>query len=151
MPAHSQQQFLPYTPRQVFDLVADIERYPEFLPWCRAARILERAHGECLAELMVSFNHLSERYTSRVVFTPPTGSGEGAIEVTLVKGPFEHLVNRWKFVPENGGTQVDFFLDFKFRSRILEKLMGGFFSKATNKMVTAFRQRADTLYGSPAS
>lgn len=143
MPAHTERQLSPYSPQQLFDLVADIERYPEFLPWCRAARVLERKEGELLGELVISFGHLSERYTSRVVLQRP-----GAIDVTMVKGPFEYLVNRWRFTPlEEQGTQIDFFLDFKFRSRLLEKLIGGLFGKATAKMVGAFRQRAEALYG----
>lgn len=141
MPIHTEQQFSPYSPQQLFDLVADVEKYPEFLPWCRAARILERKDGEFLGELVISFAHFSESYVSRVVLDPPHG-----IEVTMVRGPFEHLSNSWKFTPENGGTRIDFSLDFKFRSRVLEKLIGGLFSKATAKMVSAFKARADVLY-----
>ncbi len=142
MPAHAERQFLPYAPKQLFDLVADIERYPEFLPWCRAARILEKREGECLAELVISFNHMTENYTSRVVFTPPA-----AIDVTMVKGPFEHLTNRWRFTPEAAGTRVDFELDFKFKSRLLETLIGSMFEKAAAKMINAFKTRAELLYG----
>jgi len=144
MPAHSERQFLPYTPEQLFALVSDIEKYPEFLPWCRAARVLERKDSEFLGELVISFAHLTESYVSRVVLHPYT-----AIDVTMVRGPFEHLINQWKFTPEQGGTRVDFALDFKFRSRILEKLIGGLFQKATDKMVDAFKARADQLYGKP--
>jgi coenzyme Q-binding protein COQ10 len=128
--------------------VADIERYPEFLPWCRAARILERKENELMAELVISFSHMTESYTSRVVLTPPAADADtGAIDVTMVKGPFEHLVNRWRFTPRaGGGADIDFFLDFKFRSRMLEKLIGSLFGKATAKMVGAFRARADALY-----
>lgn len=148
MPAHSEQQISPYTTRQLFELVADIERYPDFLPWCRAARILERKENELMAELVISFSHMTESYTSRVVLTPPaTDADTGAIDVTMVRGPFEHLVNRWRFTPRaGGGADIDFFLDFKFRSRMLEKLIGGLFGKATAKMVSAFRSRADALY-----
>jgi len=142
MPILTDHQILPYTPEQLFDLVANIEKYPEFLPWCRAARIIERGDNAFLGELIISFSHLSERYTSRVVLSRP-----GSIDVTMVKGPFEHLINRWKFTStKDGGTEVDFFLDFKFRSRILERLIGGVFSKATAKMTDAFRARADALY-----
>lgn len=140
MPAHTEQHILPYTREQLFDLVADIERYPEFLPWCRAARILERKEGELLAELVISFAHLSESYVSRVTLLRPD-----AIDVVMVRGPFEYLTNRWRFTPEGEGTRIDFFLDFKFRSRLLEKMIGGLFSRAVDKMVTAFRARADAL------
>ena len=97
MPAYTERQEMPYECGQLFDLVLDIERYPEFLPWCRAARILERGEGEFLAELVIAFSHLSESYTSRVVYQRP-----GFIDVTMVKGPFEYLVNRWRFTPTTG-------------------------------------------------
>lgn len=143
MPTLTDHQRSPYTPRQLFALVADVERYPEFLPWCRAARILEHKEGELLAELVISFKGFTESYTSRVVLTPPA-----AIDVTMTRGPFEHLVNRWRFTPEGqGGTAIEFFLDFKFRSRLLEALIGGLFEKATRKMAAAFTARADALYG----
>ena len=150
MPSHSEHQIMPYTTQQLFDLVVDIERYPEFLPWCRAARILERNGDEFLGELVISFHHLSENYTSRVTAQRPSSAGEpGSIDVVMVKGPFEYLVNRWKFTPLiPTGCDVDFFLDFKFRSRILEKMIGGVFTKATSKMVSAFKNRAETMYRS---
>lgn len=144
MPSHSEQQVLPYSAQQLFDLVVDIDKYPEFLPWCRAARILERKENEFLGELVISFAHMTERYTSRVVLNP-----SNAIDVTMIKGPFEHLINRWKFTPAGEGTQVDFFIDFKFKSKILDKLMGSMFAKATDKMVGAFSERARQLYGKP--
>ncbi len=152
MPAHAEQQIMPYTTQQLFDLVADIERYPDFLPWCRAARIIERGEDELLGELVIAFHHLSENYTSRVTMKRPATSDEaGAIDVVMVKGPFEYLVNRWRFTPtvtKDGkeGSEIDFFLDFKFRSHILEKIMGGLFGKATAKMVSAFKTRADAMY-----
>lgn len=151
MPAHTDRQVLPYTPRQMFDLVLDVEKYPEFLPWCRAARVLERGENEFLGELVISFHHLSERYTSRVTHhRPESEDGEGSIDVAMVKGPFEYLTNRWRFAPEGDGTRVDFFLDFKFRSRLLEKLIGTVFEKAASHMVDAFKQRAGALYGEKA-
>lgn len=149
MPSHSEQQFSPYNTQQLFDLVADIERYPEFLPWCRAARILEHREDEIIGELVISFSHLTESYTSRVTLQRPAHPGEpGAIDVNLVKGPFENLSNKWRFAPgPQGGTLIDFSLDFRFRSRILEKLIGSLFTKATARMVTAFSERANALYG----
>lgn len=147
MPKHTEQQFSPYTPQQLFEMVADIEKYPEFLPWCRAARILERGENEFFGELVISFSHMTEQYTSRVTLMPPQDNLAGTIDVTMVKGPFEHLTNHWKFTPTENGTRIDFSLDFKFRSRILEKLIGPLFGKATAKMVTAFKKRATDLYG----
>lgn len=153
MPAHSEQQFSPYNTQQLFDLVADVERYPEFLPWCRAARVVERGQGYLLGELVISFSHMVERYTSRVALVPPTGPNEGgSIDVEMVSGPFQYLTNQWVFTPRaGGGTQIDFALDFKFRSKILERLIGGMFAKATAKMATAFKERADALYGARKS
>lgn len=148
MPAHTEQQYSPYAPEQIFELVLDIGRYPEFLPWCRAARVLSRGEGELLGELVISFAHLSERYTSRVRYVRPAGGAPGSIDVELVEGPFHHLTNRWSFVPRaGGGTEIGFFLDFRFRSRLLEGLIGGMFSRAAVRMVTAFKERADALYG----
>lgn len=148
MPVHNEQLFSPYNTQALFDMVADIERYPDFLPWCRAARILSRSEGECMAELVISFKHLTESYVSRVVLNrPASGDAAGNIDVTMVEGPFAHLVNRWTFTPHNGGTQIGFFLDFSFRSRLLEMLIGGLFTKATHKMAQAFKERADRLYG----
>ena len=123
--------------------MADIERYPEFLPWCRAARILERKDSECLAELMISFKHMTESYVSRVTLERPH-----RIEATLVRGPFSHLTNRWTFTPQPGGaTQVDFFVEFAFRSRMLEMMIGGLFIRAAEQMSEAFKTRAEALYG----
>ncbi len=143
MPSHSEQQFSPYSPKQLFYMVADVEKYPEFLPWCRAARILERKDNVFLGELIISFAHITESYTSKVTLNPEAGT----IDVVMVKGPFEHLTNRWQFNEAKGGTNIDFALDFKFRSKILEKLIGGLFSKASAKMVDAFKARATALYG----
>lgn len=142
MPSHSDSQILPYTPQQLFDLVADVARYPEFLPWCRAARVMEPTPRTFLGELVIHYKGFTESYTSRVLLTP-----HSAIEVVMVKGPFEYLTNHWRFTEVKEGTQVDFVLDFKFRSKLLEAMMGGFFSKATEKMIEAFKDRAASLYG----
>ncbi len=142
MPSHTEQQLSPYSPQQLFDLVADIEKYPVFLPWCRAARILERGNNEFLGELVISFAHITESYTSRVTINEPH-----SIDVVMVKGPFEYLTNKWKFTPTENGTRIDLALDFKFRSRLLEKLIGSLFAKATHKMAGSFKKRADELYG----
>lgn len=147
MPSHRETQFLPYSVSELFALVADIEKYPEFLPWCRAARVLERGENEMLGELVICFKHICERYTSRVLLTPAEGNGSAAIDVSMVKGPFEHLINEWRFTPVPEGTRLDFYLDFKFRSVFLDKLIGLLFSTATQKMVHAFHARAKALYG----
>lgn len=137
-----------YAPRQLYDLVLDIEKYPEFLPWCRAARILSREEGTLLGELVISFRHITESYVSEVTFTPPEESSEGRIDVKLVRGPFRHLENHWQFIPmQDGGTEIKLSLAFQFRTRLLDSLIGLLFGKATLKMAHAFKQRADELYG----
>lgn len=147
MPSHSEVHASPYSPAQLYALVMDVERYPEFLPWCRAARIIERTPDYFLGELVISFAHLTESYVSKVQGTPP-GTGEGKIEATLVRGPFEYLSNHWRFVPlPNGGTEVHFGVDFAFRSKLLERMIGGIFTRAVEKMGAAFSARADALYG----
>lgn len=143
MSVHRQQQFSPYSPQQIFDLVADVARYPEFLPWCRAARILTRGENEFTAELVISFKHMTERYTSRVELVP-----HSMITATMTHGPFHHLLNRWEFSEApGGGTEINLLLDFKFKSMILEKLIGPLFATASTRMAKAFSDRADALYG----
>ena len=149
MPTHHETQHLPYTTRQVFDLVADVEKYAEFLPWCVGARILERhdAEGYFVAELLIGYKQLREKYTSKVMLVAPEGEhGECAIDVELIKGPFSHLDNRWRFMPDGEHTRVEFQLDFEFRTKLLNKLISAFFHKATQKMVSAFKDRADEIY-----
>src|SRR5580693_4958927 len=97
---YSDKQQSPYSTQQIFDLVMDIERYPEFLPWCRAARVLERKDGHLTAELVVSFKHISESYVSEVTHSRPASPQDsGSIEAHLIRGPFKHLSNHWTFTP----------------------------------------------------
>lgn len=153
MTHHHDIQYSPYTPKQIFDLVADVASYPQFLPWCRAARILKRDNEYVfMAELVIAYKHLSERYTSRVTLHPAaTATGEHSIVVEMTEGPFHHLTNEWhlKALPE-GGTQIDFILDFAFKSKILDNLLGKFFATVTGRMAEAFKKRADVLYGNAA-
>jgi coenzyme Q-binding protein COQ10 len=148
MPTHREKRVLPYTPEQIFDLVADVERYPEFLPWCVGARISRREEGLIVADLMIGFKMIRERYTSKVRLDRPQ-----RIDVDYGNdGPFRHLENHWQFSPaEDGGCEVDFFLDFEFRSRMLQRLIGVVFQEAVRRMVAAFESRAKAIYGtSPA-
>ncbi len=142
MPTHAEKRHLPYTPQQLYDLVADIERYPEFLPWCVAARIRRRDGNVLLADLVIGFKMIRERYTSRVTLN------EGRIDVVYAEGPFKHLNNHWVFAPaDDGGTMIDFFVDFEFRSKVLQALIGALFNEAVGLMVGAFEKRARQLYG----
>ena len=137
---------LPYTPEQLFDLVADIERYPEFLPWCVAARIKERGEDLIVADLIIGFRMFRERFTSRVALDPPR-----RIDVTYAEGPFRYLNNHWKFMPVTGGCRIDFFVDFEFKSRLMQKVIEVLFSEAVRRMVGAFEKRARDLYGVPSA
>jgi coenzyme Q-binding protein COQ10 len=145
MPTHTEHRVLRYTPEQMYALVADIERYPEFLPWCVAARIRERRADFVSADLVIGFKMFRERFTSNVKLDPP-----GRIDVTYVEGPFRYLNNSWMFERVPGGCRIDFFVDFEFKSRVLQKVIEVLFSEAVRRMVAAFEGRARQLYGSPA-
>jgi coenzyme Q-binding protein COQ10 len=145
MPTHAEQRLLPYTPEQLFALVADVERYPEFLPWCVGARIRERRPELVVADLIIGFRMFRERFTSRVQLDPP-----GRIDVTYTEGPFRYLNNYWIFEKAAGGCRVDFFVDFEFKSRILQRFIEILFGEAVRRMVAAFERRAEQLYGRPA-
>ncbi len=146
MPIHAEQRVLPYTPQQLFDLVADIERYPEFLPWCVAARIKERGEDLVVADLIIGFKMFRERFTSRVALDPPR-----QIDVTYAEGPFRHFNNHWKFIPVNDGCRIDFFVEFEFKSRLMQRVIEVLFGEAVRRMVGAFEKRARDLYGVPSA
>jgi coenzyme Q-binding protein COQ10 len=145
MPQHQEKRTLPFRPEQLFDLVADIERYPEFLPWCVAARVKERRADFIDADLVIGFKVFRERFTSHVKLDPP-----GRIDVTYTEGPFRYLNNHWTFERAPGGCRVDFFVDFEFKSRMLQKVIEVLFGEAVKRMVAAFEGRARQLYGKPA-
>ena len=145
MPTHAEQRVLPYTPEQLFALVADIERYPEFLPWCVGARIRERSANLIIADLIIGFRMFRERFTSRVAFDPPR-----RIDVEYTEGPFRYLNNHWVFEKAPGGCRIDFFVDFEFKSRLLQRVIEMLFHEAVRRMVAAFEHRAEQLYGRPA-
>jgi len=148
MPTHAEKRVLPYTPEQLFDLVADIEKYPEFLPWCVATRIRERK-GEpgsetLISDMVIGFKMFREKFTSKVVCDKPQ-----RIDVTYTEGPFKYLNNHWVFEPAGEGKcEIDFFVDFEFKSKLFQKAIGVVFNEAVKKMISAFEKRADTLYGS---
>lgn len=145
MPTHAEKRPLPYTPQQLFDLVADIESYPEFLPWCVGSRIRRRQGNLVVADLVIGFKMFRERFTSRVVLDQ---AGQ-RIDVTYSEGPFKHLDNHWIFEAHPGGCMVDFYVDFEFRSKLLQKLIEPLFHEAARRMVAAFEGQARKLYGAP--
>ena len=143
MPTHAEQRVLPYTQEQLFALVADVEHYPEFLPWCVASRIRRREGDVFFADLVIGFKMVRERFTSKVTLSRP-----GRVDVTYTEGPFHHLNNHWVFKPlPDGGTEIDFYVDFEFRSKLLQTLIGALFHEAVKMMVSAFEKRARQLYG----
>lgn len=146
MPTHAEHQLVPYSPEQLFDLVADVGRYPEFLPWCVAARVRSRTPEQIVADLTIGFGPFRESFTSRVALGRPR-----RVTVRYERGPFRYLNNQWEFIPHPDGTEVAFFVDFEFRSRILQAAIGVVFNEAVRRMVNAFRKRARQIYGPPES
>ena len=150
MPTHAEKRRVPYTPDQMYQLVADIERYPEFLPWTSACRVRERTPlseepGEVVeADLVISFKVFRERFGSRVTLRPEARK----IDVEYLDGPFKYLRNHWYFSEnEDGSTTIDFFVDFEFKSKLLQRLIGLVFNEAMQRVVRAFERRAEALYG----
>ena len=146
MPTHAERRILPYSPQQLFALVADVERYPEFLPWCVGARVRERRADVIVADLIVGFRMFRERFTSRVNLRPDEPGGP-RIDVAYTEGPFRYLNNHWIFLSHPGGCEIDFFVDFEFRSRLLQKAVEMLFNEAVRRMVHSFEARAHRLYG----
>jgi len=143
MPTHAEKRHLPYTPEQLFDLVAGVDRYPEFLPWCKAARITKREGDTFYADLVIAFKVWRERFSSRVHLV-----SKSEIDVDYINGPFRYLNNHWRFEPApDGGCIVNFYVDFEFRSKLLQNLIGLLFNEAVRRMVGAFETRAQKLYG----
>jgi coenzyme Q-binding protein COQ10 len=144
MPTHAESRRVSYLPDQLFDLVADVGLYPKFLPWCIGARVKSRTETELVADLTIGFGPFREGFTSRVTLDRPH-----RIRVRYENGPFRYLNNQWGFSPDPAGCKVDFFVDFEFRSRILQAAIGVVFNEATRRMVNAFLKRAREVYGPP--
>lgn len=143
MPSHAEKRIVPYSPEQMYALVADVQRYPEYLPWLVSSRILKRDERVVVAALEVGFKMVRERFVSHVTLNPPD-----RIEVKYLEGPFKYLNNHWTFhARPDGGCEIEFYVDFEFRSRMLQMLMGVVFQQAVQRMVSAFEARAQQLYG----
>ncbi len=135
---------LPYSAEQMFDLVADVSRYPEFLPWVVATRVKSDSETELVADMLVGFKMLREKFTSRVTKRRP-----GELHVHYIDGPMRDLDNRWQFRPLGAdGCEIDFSVTFSFRNALFEKIAGQYVDRAFGKMVAAFEARAAALYGS---
>lgn len=153
MPSFRVTRAVRHTPQQMYDLVADVERYPEFLPLCESLRVLRRQPGDgegrevLVAEMGVGYKAIRERFTTRVGLDQPALR----IVAEYIDGPFRHLENRWSFRPNAaGGCDVDFFITYEFKSRTLGLVMGSMFDRAFRKFTDAFEGRADRIYGAAA-
>lgn len=145
MPTHAEKRVFPYRAEQMFDLVADVACYPQFLPWVMAARITRREGNVFYADLIIGFKMFRESFTSRVTAHRPDH-----IHVEYIAGPMRHLSNHWRFDDNGDGTTtIDFYLDFEFRNPLLQKVVGVLFHEAVRRMVAAFEMRAQKLYGVP--
>jgi len=146
MPSIHEVRRLPFTAEQMFDLVADVGRYGEFLPWVVATRVKSDDGQEMVADMLVGFKMLREKFTSRVIKQRP-----GKLVVHYVDGPMRDLDNCWQFRDVEGGCELDFAVSFTFRNPMFEKLAGQYFDRAFRKMVAAFEERAADLYGNKAT
>lgn len=151
MPTHSETRHLPYTAAQMYDLVADVAAYPQFLPWCSAARIrsitpLEGVeNAEVMeADLVISFKVFREKFGSRVTLFPD----QMKVDTEYLDGPFKYMKSNWAFADADGGCDVAFFVDFEFKNAILQGIIGVVFNEAMQRIVRAFERRAAALYGS---
>jgi coenzyme Q-binding protein COQ10 len=147
MPQFETHRSVPHSPDQMFDLVADVERYPEFLPLCNALAVRSRKERDgktlLVADMTVGYKAIRETFTTQVLLN----KAERAIDVKYIDGPFKYLDNRWRFQPaENGGSVIDFFIDYEFKSRILGALMGSMFDRAFRMFTDAFETRANKIY-----
>ncbi len=146
MPTHAEHKLVPYTAEQMFDLVADVGKYHNFLPWCAASRVRTHTETELIADLTIGFGPFRESFTSVVALDRPK-----TVNVKYENGPFRYLNNQWGFTPAPNGCRVDFFVDFEFRSRMLQAAIGVVFNQAVEAMVKAFLKRARDVYGRPTA
>lgn len=153
MPQFSTKRRVRHAATNMFNLVADIERYPEFVPLCRALKVKSRTTNEqgvevLVADMTVAYKLVQETFTSRVTLD----KANLQILVEYLSGPFSRMQNRWTFRPANeGASDVEFFIDYEFRSRVLGALMGAMFDAAFRRFSEAFEKRADAVYGKPTA
>jgi len=146
MPTHAEHKVLPYSSEQLFDLVADVGKYPKFLPWCAGARVKSQSVTQLVADLTIGFGPFRESFTSQVELDRPK-----QIQVKYENGPFRYLNNQWTFEEHPKGCNVKFYVDFEFKSRMLQRAIGVVFNNAVKLMVNAFLKRAREVYGPPAA
>jgi len=147
MPQFETRRSVPHSADEMFDLVADVERYPEFLPLCEGLVVRSRKERDgkelLIADMTVGYKAIRETFTTQVLLNRT----ERAIDVKYIDGPFRYLDNRWRFEPlPEGGSTVHFFIDYEFKSRILGALMGSMFDRAFRMFTDAFEKRAAAIY-----
>ena len=142
MTVHAEKRVINHRPEDLYALVADVQKYPEFLPWCLAARIRDKSPISMSADLIIGFNMFRERFTSFVDLDVDN------LEITVkyAEGPFKHLTNHWRFLDHPDGCEIDFYVDFEFNSRLLQSVIETLFTEAVKRMVRAFETRANILY-----
>ncbi|MCB1839972.1 MAG: type II toxin-antitoxin system RatA family toxin [Alphaproteobacteria bacterium] len=143
MTKHIEKRNLPYTPEQLFTLVAEVDKYQQFLPWCQKSVIKRREGDVFYADLIIGYKMVREKFGSKVSLKYPE-----RINVEYLSGPMKYLSNYWQFIrEEDGSCTIDFYVDFEFKNLILQNLMGVFFNELVRRMVSAFEQRAREIYG----
>ena len=145
MTVHSERRVIRHSPQELYDLVADVRSYPQFLPWCMAARIRHEDRNGLATDLIIGFQMFRERFTSHVDLNPE----QLEIDVKYAEGPFKYLTNKWRFLPHPEGCEIDFYVDFEFNNRLLQSVIERLFTEAVRRMVKAFEDRANDLYGEP--
>ena len=146
MTKHVEKRNLPYTPEQLFALVAEVDKYREFLPWCQSSTIIKKENNDSIfyADLVIGYKMVSEKFRSKVILDYPN-----RIDVEYLSGPMKYLKNYWKFIREDDGScTIDFYVDFEFKNRFFQNLMGVFFNELIRRMVSSFETRARQIYGS---
>jgi coenzyme Q-binding protein COQ10 len=143
MTVHAEKRVVRHSPEQLYALVADVRSYPQFLPWCLAARIRHQDEVSLAADLIIGFRMFREKFTSYV----DLDADALEINVRYAEGPFRYLTNKWRFLPHEEGCEIDFYVDFEFNSRLLQSVIETLFTEAVRRMVQAFETRADALYG----
>ncbi len=142
MPTHAEKRIIPYTAEQIFQLVADVEQYPDFLPWAISSKVLSRSEDRFIAEVTVGYKFIQDSYRSEVILSP-----YNRIDVNYIEGPFRYLNNHWAFEEISASSvAIDFYIDFEFRSSILQHVIQPIFSEAVKMMINAFEKRAQDLY-----
>ena len=142
MKKHHEKRFVDHSPKQMFDLVSNVKKYPDFLPWCLGSRILHNDGDVLIADLIIGFQIYREKFRSKVVLN----KNKNIIEVFYEDGPFKHLSNKWEFKKFNKGCEINFYLEFEFKNIFFQTIMEKLFSEAVKRMVEAFEKRAENVY-----